>query len=196
MERRSIILTCPHCGSRDEYQLNEYNQTTECTNCMRIFWVKDGIHTAPNSSKFKPFKGMPERTEAENAQYHDEMITEGLRRIVAWVEVDPSKDKVYNPKMDMTASIEYLQAFNAMCINTTSLSWVLGMIEFIGDIQQKMNEQLATAFTKMNAVEFYNWMRDTLRERKDKNYEVMMTLKDNIRTLEAFFAQPWPPENS
>lgn len=182
------LVTCPNCGHMEMMQLGPASHGAFCENCRTSFPIPPLEHAA----KYKPFRGMPERTEAENAQYHRQMIEDGLKKIMLWQENEQGGLIMNAPKIKMNASdaIDYLQAVNAMCINTASLSWVLGMIEFIGDMEQSLEEQKKSGFTKMSMVELYNSLRDTLRTRKDANYEIMKTLKDNLRTLEAFLQAP------
>lgn len=182
-----IILKCPHCGSRDEYP--EPKEKEICTDCGKPFNVVAGKiaearHVPPSAAKYKPFSGMPERTPEENALYHREMIDKGLRQIIAWAEGGPS------PRigMDMTAATEYLEAFNAMCINTASLSWVLGFIEFLGDIQTQyklITRPIGDGCPNPNAPAiFLDWLHETIEEKKQANYAIMQTLKENLRLLE------------
>lgn len=137
---------------------------------------------------FKPYRGAPERTPEENEAYHREQISKGLMLIKAWTEdVTPEEfEEGYDSpkmKMDMSAATDYLQAFNALCINTASYSWVRGVIEFMGDVEAK-GFQLMPSVDKRS--EFETWIMEYLARKKQDNYQILATLRDNIGVLETY----------
>lgn len=141
-------------------------------------------HPVPSTFiSVQPYRGaMAGMGEKEVEAFHRSQIERGLRLITAWVEGATPQLKEQRIKLDTSKATDYLEAFGALLINTTSLQWAKGLIEVIGEIQAGYNE----LDNRAESDTFLTWLVQHLANKKQEAYGQFGQMRENCMLCEAY----------